>query len=97
MEVNKIIIKPTISERSLKGEEAGKYVFEVAKAATKKSIAKAMKEKFGVDVVKVQTRLVKGRSRRMTKGRSRVKIGPIKRATIQLVEGQKLAIFEGKK
>ncbi len=97
MEISKIIIRPIISERSLKEMESNKYVFEVDKKANKKEITQAVKKKFGVDVLKVQTRLIKGRSRRMLRGRNRVSLAPMKKATLQIGKNQKIDIFESKK
>lgn len=97
MEKEKIIIRPIVSEASLKSAESDRYVFEVAKEANKKEIAEAIREKFKVDVSKVQTRLIKGRSRRMLRRRDRVFLGPIKKADVQVGKGQKIDIFESKK
>lgn len=96
MEVNKIIIRPIISENSLKELEANKYVFEVDKKANKFDIAKAIKEKFDVDVLKVRTSLTKGRSRRILGRKNRSLQGPFKKATVLLGKNQKIDIFETK-
>ena len=48
-----IIIRPVITEASMDMLSAKKYVFEVAKNATKAEIAKAVEEVFGADKVKV--------------------------------------------
>lgn len=97
METNKVIIRPIISEASIKEIESNKYVFEVEKDASKKDVAKAVKENFNVDVLKVQTRLIKGRSRRMLRSRQRARLGPIKKATVRIGKNQKIDIFESKK
>ena len=59
-----IILRPVITEQSMADTEAKKYVFEVAKDATKIDIAKAVEEIFGVKVAKVNTISVRGRYRR---------------------------------
>ena len=97
MEAIKVIFKPIISEASIKEMESNRYVFEVNKDSTKKDVAEAVKESFGVDVLKVQTRIIKGRSRRMLRSRNRVYLGPSKRATVQIGKDQKIGIFEVKK
>lgn len=97
MEMHKILVKPVISEASIKEMESNKYVFVVDKHANKKDIAKAVKESFGVDVLNVQTRIIKGRSRRMLRKRGRVALGPSKKATVKIGKDQKIAIFESKK
>ena len=59
-----IIIKPIITENSMKGIADRKYTFQVAKDANKIEIAKAVEELFGVKVAKVNTISVRGRFRR---------------------------------
>ncbi len=59
-----IIIKPIITENSMKGLADKKYTFQVAKDANKFQIAKAVEELFGVKVSKVNTISVRGRFRR---------------------------------
>ncbi|MCQ2770784.1 MAG: 50S ribosomal protein L23 [Clostridia bacterium] len=50
-----IIIRPIISEKSLKGTADKRYTFEVLPDATKPEIANAVEEVFGVKVVAVNT------------------------------------------
>ena len=59
-----IIIKPIITEESMKGAADRKYTFQVAKDANKIEIAKAVEELFGVKVAKVNTISVRGKYRR---------------------------------
>ena len=47
-----VIIRPIITERSMAGAADKKYVFEVAPAAGKIEIKKAVEEIFGVKVAK---------------------------------------------
>ena len=64
MVANEIIIRPIITEKTMTGVQNKKYTFEVAKAATKIDIARAVEELFGVKVSKVNTLHVRGRMRR---------------------------------
>ena len=50
-----VIIRPIVTERSMAGAEDKKYVFEVAPAAGKIEVKKAVEEIFGVKVAKVNT------------------------------------------
>ena len=59
-----IIKRPIITEQSMADTEMKKYVFEVAKSATKIDIAKAVEEIFGVKVSKVNTLNVTGKMKR---------------------------------
>ena len=59
-----IIVRPIITERSMAAVAEKKYVFEVAKTATKVEIAKAVEEIFGVKVAKVNTVRMQGKVKR---------------------------------
>ena len=59
-----VIRRPVITEQSMADTEMKKYVFEVAKDATKIDIAKAVEEVFDVKVVKVNTMHVNGKLKR---------------------------------
>ena len=59
-----IIRRPVITEQSMADTEMKKYVFEVAKSATKIDIAKAVEEIFDVKVSKVNTLNVTGKMKR---------------------------------
>ena len=72
-----------------------KYVFEVATAAGKIEIKKAVEEAFGVKVAKVNTMIVPGKAKRMGAGRpGRTK--DWKKAIVQLTDDSKtIEFFEG--
>ena len=90
-----IIRRPVITEQSMADTEAKKYVFEVAKDATKIDIAKAVEEIFGVTVVKVTTTTVHGKQKRT--GRYPAGFAKTwKKAVVKLSEDSKnIEIFEG--
>lgn len=95
-----IIIKPLISEKSTKlAEETtpSQYTFVVAKDANKIEIKKAVEEKFGVNVVAVNTSIRPGKSKsRVVKGRMVKGItSPIKKAVVTVAEGQFIEGFYG--
>lgn len=56
-----IIIKPVISEKSMRDVDSKKYVFKVAKCANKVQIKTSLEKCFGVKVDKVNTVNVRGR------------------------------------
>ena len=60
-----IIKRPIITEQSMEAAAAKKYTFEVAKTANKIEIAKAVEEIFGVEVEKVNTLNMKGKTKRV--------------------------------
>ena len=89
-----IIIKPIITEESMKGAAERKYTFQVAKDANKIEIAKAVEELFGVEVCKVNTISVRGKFRRQ--GRVGGFTASSKKAVITLTEKSKgIEFFEG--
>lgn len=89
-----IVIKPIITERSMAGLQDGKYTFRVAKSANKIEIAKAVEELFGVQVAKVNTMNVRGRSKRM--GLHSGYTASWKKAIVTLKEGSKtIEFFDG--
>ena len=89
-----IIIKPIITEESMKGAADRKYTFQVAKDANKIEIAKAVEELFGVEVSKVNTISVNGKFRRQ--GRVGGYTASSKKAIITLTADSKgIEFFEG--
>ena len=61
-----VIIKPILSEKSSMLSENSKHVFQVAKAANKLTIKKAIEERFNVQVKKVAIINVKGKRKNMS-------------------------------
>lgn len=90
-----IIIRPIITERAMSGASDKKYVFEVAKDASKNEIKKAVEEIFGVKVKSVNTLTVSGKEKRMGSGRPGV-TKTWKKAYVQLTADSKaIEFFEG--
>lgn len=94
MDLDKVIIKPVITEKStLIRDKQNKYVFIVDKKADKISIYKAVKNMFNVSPLKINVINVGGKLKRV-----RYKYGftsSFKKAVITLKKGDKIAIFEG--
>ena len=89
-----IIIKPIVTEKSMMGIADKKYTFEVAKAANKIEIAKAVEELFKVKVSKVITVNMLGKFRRQ--GRYEGYTRSWKKAYVTLAEDSKaIEFFEG--
>ena len=89
-----IIIRPIITEKAMQDITAKKYVFEVAKNATKIDVARAVEEIFKVKVEKVNTVHVRGQMRRQ--GRSQGYTRSWKKAYVQLTADSKaIEFFEG--
>jgi len=91
-----ILIRPLVTEKMTAiTEQKKKYGFFVEIAANKIEIAKAVKEKFNVDVVAVNTIKHPGKSRtQFTKrGRFTGRTPQYKKAIITLKEGQTIDLF----
>ena len=83
-----VLVRPIITEKSMTGTNAGRYTFQVAKAATKQEIAQAVAESFKVDVIAVNTATVKGKVRKV--GKRVGKQSDWKKAVVTLAEGQRI-------
>lgn len=89
-----IIISPIITEKAMKASEGGKYSFITAVGASKTAIKLAVESLFKVNVVSIQTNIVKGRQKRIGTRRIEVTAQPWKKAMVQLKKGEKIGIFE---
>ena len=84
------ILAPIITEKATYLSEQNKVVFKVAKDATKAEIAEAVQELFKVTVVKVNTLVVKGKTKRW-RGRPGRR-NDVKKAIVTLAEGQSIDV-----
>ena len=87
------ILAPLITEKSTLLSEQNNVVFKVAENATKDEIAAAVESLFKVNVVKVNTLVQKGKTKRFRgiKGRR----NDIKKAIVTLAEGQSIDVTTG--
>lgn len=92
-----ILIRPLVTEKmsGISEKQPNKFGFIVAVDANKIEIAKAIKEKFNVDAVSVNTIKYKGKERTQftRKGRFTGRTAKFKKAIITLKEGQTIDIF----
>ena len=87
------ILSPVITEKATYLSDQNKVVFQVAKDATKAEIADAIQELFKVTVVKVNTLVVKGKTKRW-RGRPGRR-NDVKKAIVTLAEGQSIDVATG--
>ena len=93
MESRNIIVRPVVTEKtSNMREESNRYVFEVASAANKIEIKRAVEEIFSVHVERVTTWFTRGKIRR--RGQFVGKTPDRKRAAVTLREGDNIPVFE---
>lgn len=94
MDIHQVIIKPIITEKSMKDAEKRKFTFEVLLTANKDVIKMAVEKIFDVNVIAVATNIVKGRSKRAGARRLEIKQSHWKKAIVALKEGQKIGLFD---
>jgi large subunit ribosomal protein L23 len=87
------ILSPVITEKATYLSEHNKVVFRVAMDASKDEIAAAVQELFKVTVVKVNTLIVKGKTKRW-RGRPGRR-SDVKKAIVTLAEGQSIDVATG--
>lgn len=89
-----ILIKPIITEKSMKESKQSRFTFAVNPFATKPQIKSAIKDQFGVNVLSIRTIINKGTTKRNLKARSTRRNSNWKKAVIKLAPGQKIDLFE---
>lgn len=93
MDIRKIIKKPLITEKAtVLREKENKYVFMVAKEASKPQIKSAVEALFKVGVEAVHTSVVPGKLKRM--GAHSGYRADWKKAIVKLKKGQEIKVVE---
>ena len=87
------IISPTITEKATSLSEFNKIVFKVHKGASKNSIKKNVEKIFKVNVIKINTINLKGKTK-MVRNKKTYKPG-YKKAIITLKKGQSIDLATG--
>ncbi len=88
------LIKPIITEKSMRAASLGLFTFEVLPSATKSQIKQAVSKAFKVNVTRVNVSLRHQPGK--TTGIKRLKSndGFSKYATVKLAKGQSIELFE---
>ena len=89
--IHDILIRPLVTEKSMMLMAENKYCFLVDKKANKIEIRNAVESLFKVTVLNVNTRIIKGKVKRM--GRTQGKRPDTKRAIVTLAAGDKIEVF----
>ena len=89
-----IIVAPVITEKSMAGTAFQQYAFEVHAGASKTQIKSAIREIFKVDVIKINTVNVMGKSKNFARRGQRTsgKQSDWKKAIVTLAPGQKIEL-----
>lgn len=88
-----VLVKPMLSEKSNRcREKFNQYVFQVAPAASKEDVKKAVEKVYNVKVETVRTVVTRGKVK--SRGSHRYKAPNVKKAIVTLPAGAKLGLFE---
>ena len=87
------IVSPTITEKATSLSEFNKIVFKVHKGASKNSIKKSIEKIFKVDVIKINTINLRGKTK-LVKGKKTSRPG-YKKAIVTLKKGQSIDLATG--
>ena len=87
------VISPNITEKSTSLSEVNKVVFKVHKGASKNSIKKSIEKIFKVNVIKVNTINLKGKTK-LVRNKKAYKPG-YKKAIVTLKKGQNIDLATG--
>ncbi len=92
MNAREVIIRPIITEKSMRDNAAdNKVYFEVKKGANKTQVAQAIKEIYNIEPEKVNIVNVHPKTRRV--GRYEGKTNAYKKAIVKLPAGESIDIF----
>lgn len=91
--LTQVLLRPVITEKTTAlREQKNKYVFQVASAANKHEIRRAVEKYFGVKVNDVHTMRMPAKPKRM--GRYEGVRPEWKKAVVTLAEGNKIDLFD---
>ena len=94
MKINHIIKKPLMTERATQeSEKRNRYGFIVDIKANKNQVKEAIERLFDVKVTRVWSSISPGKLKRA--GKTVKKTSPVKKAYVQIAQGQKIEFFKG--
>jgi len=91
--INQIIIRPLITEKTLQKASVGQFIFKADVSATKGQIRQMVEKFYKVNVIKLRTNIVRGKSRRFGRKRNEVIMSDWKKAIVTLKKGQMIEAF----
>lgn len=93
MAARDIIIRPIVTEKSMKNQEQdNKVTFEVKKGTNKTAVKQAVEEIFNVKVEKVNIVNTPNKTKRL--GRYSGTVGGIRKAIVKLEDGYTINLYE---
>ena len=91
-----ILIKPHLTEKTIRTTAQSGFTFQVSPRATKSEIKVAVETTFGVKVTGLTTRLTHVPAKRSNTRRTTTRENLVKYATVYLKKGQSISLFEFK-
>lgn len=89
-----ILLRPIMTEKSMKLAAKKEYTFEVASDANSKQITKEVADKFKVDVLSVQIINLHGKKKMQKRVRKSYQTTGFKKAIIRIKKDQVITLFE---
>jgi large subunit ribosomal protein L23 len=93
MNISRVLVKPTITEKSTILQETGKYTFQVSPRANKIEVKEAVEKNFDVTVIDVNITKIHGKRKRY--GPRVAKQPDVKKAVVTLKQGDRINLIEG--
>lgn len=89
-----MLVRPIITEESMRDVAKNKYTFEVQLQYNKAEIAHEVARVFGVTVLDVATNIRPGKTKRVGKKRTTIRRADRKVALVTVKPGEKIKLFE---
>jgi len=93
-DAHRVLLRPIVTEKTMKLAEIGQYVFEVAPGSNKIEVKKAVKAVYGVEPTDVAVMRFLGKPTRTRYGKGRRKHW--RKAVVTLKKGQSIELFTTK-
>jgi large subunit ribosomal protein L23 len=93
VELQQVLVRPLITEKSTLLQESGKYVFQISLRANKILVKQAVEHAFGVKVTDVNICWNRGKLKRFGPRISRTP--DLKKAVVSLRSGDRIQLIEG--
>ena len=89
-----MLVKPIVTEKSLKLSQSHQFTFEVLASASKAAVKKAIQDQFQVTVLAVKTAKTAAKPKHTLKLRRRIYTSPQKKALVTLKPGDTIDYFQ---
>lgn len=88
----RVLLRPRITEKAYAVNALDQYVFQVANAATKTEVKRAVEEAYGVSVISVNVVRLPGKKK--NQGRTTGQRSAVKKMLVRLKKGESIQLFQ---